>query len=92
MILQSNTYVLGKIKKDRINEMGIWANLRGTNEDKINFIAIPANSHYASNERIGLALTGATKILDCTLSGLQTYQKGGYLELALTNFYHDIIT
>jgi hypothetical protein len=72
--------------------MGIRANVYGTNEDKINFIAIPANSHYASIELTGLALTGATKILDCTISRLQTSQKGGYLELALANFYCDIIT
>ena len=44
LILQSAT-VLGKIKKDRFIEMGIWANLLGTNEDKINFAAIPANNH-----------------------------------------------
>ena len=72
--------------------MGVGANVCGTNEDKINFIAIPANSHYASNERPGLARMGATEILDCTVSRLQTYQKGGYLELALTNLYRDIIT
>ena len=72
--------------------MGIWANVCGTNEDKINFIAIPANSDYASNERTGLARMGATKILYCTIARLQTYQKGGYLELALTNFYRGIIT
>jgi hypothetical protein len=54
LILQSAT-VLGKIKKDRIIEMGIWANLLGTNEDKINFAAIPANNHYASNERPEIA-------------------------------------
>jgi hypothetical protein len=46
---------LGKIKKDRIVEMRIWANLLGTNEDKINFAAIPANNHYASNERTEIA-------------------------------------
>jgi len=53
--------------------MGVGANVCGTNEDKINFIAIPANSLYASNERPGLARTGATKILDSTISWLQTY-------------------
>ncbi|MDQ3854528.1 MAG: hypothetical protein M3299_17045 [Thermoproteota archaeon] len=72
--------------------MGIWANLLGTIEDKINFAAIPANNHYASNERTEIARAAATKILDSTISRLQTYQKGGYLELALTNFYRDVIT
>jgi hypothetical protein len=72
--------------------MGIWANLLGTIEDKINFAAIPANNHYASNERTEIARAAATKILDSIISRLQTYQKGGYLELALTNFYRDIIT
>jgi hypothetical protein len=72
--------------------MEIWANLLGTIEDKINFAAIPANNHYASNERTEIVRAGATKILDSTISRLQTYQKGGYLELALTNFYRDIIT
>jgi hypothetical protein len=72
--------------------MGIWANLLGTIEDKINFAAIPANNRYASNERTEIARAAATKILDSTISQLQTYQKGGYLELALTNFYRDIIT
>jgi hypothetical protein len=72
--------------------MVIWANLLGTIEDKINFAAIPANNRYASNERTEIARAAATKISDSTISQLQTYQKGGYLELALTNFYRDIIT
>jgi hypothetical protein len=72
--------------------MGIWANLLGTIENKINFAAIPANNYYASNERTEIARAAATKILDSTIYQLQTYQKGGYLELALTNFYRDIIT
>ena len=72
--------------------MGIWANLLGTIENKINFAAIPANNCYASNERTEIARAAATKILDSTIYQLQTYQKGGYLELALTNVYHDIIT
>jgi hypothetical protein len=41
--------------------MGIWANLLGTNEDKITFAAIPANNHYAGNERTGIARAGATR-------------------------------
>jgi hypothetical protein len=85
LILQS-AKVLGKIKKDRIIEMGIWANVLGTIEDKINFAAIPANNRYASNERTEIARAGATKILDTTISQLQTHQKGRYLELALANF------
>ena len=72
--------------------MGIWANLLGTIENKINFAATPANNRYASNERTEIARAAATKILDSTISQLQTYQKGGYLELALTNFYRGIIT
>jgi hypothetical protein len=72
--------------------MVIWANLLGTIEDKINFAAIPANNRYTSNERTEIAQAAATKILDSTISQLQTCQKGGYLELALTNFYRDIIT
>ena len=70
--------------------MVIWANLLGTIEDKINFAAIPANNHYTSNERTEIARAGATKILDSTISQLQTCQKGACLKLALTNFYHDI--
>jgi hypothetical protein len=72
--------------------MGIWANLLGTIEGKIKFAAIPANNSYTSNERTEIARAATTKILDSTIYQLQTYQKGGYLELALTNFYRDIIT
>jgi hypothetical protein len=35
--------------------MGIWANLLGTIEGKINFAAIPANNSYTSNERTEIA-------------------------------------